>query len=198
MTDDPFVWMIPGGALLAVILYLIMRGRSDRKRDAHFAVLAAHRGAIVEATSEYSRRFSVDVDGRKVDVRDIYRAGGGSRRSGASYLMTATALRGRAWELHSVIVRQRFRAKAGEPFERRFKVEDLGLPMPDRWLSADVRAGIEAVFALGIAAAVDELDAGELVHRAMASPVEVNAETLDALLERHVALASAIERARSR
>ncbi|HEX9986145.1 MAG TPA: hypothetical protein VGF69_22985 [Thermoanaerobaculia bacterium] len=199
MTDDPAAWMIPGGAFLAVVVYFVLRARGERKREGHFAALAAHRGAVVESFGVNAKRFFVAVDDRRVDVRDAYRGGGiGGTSSGSHYLTIATPLRGRSWDLHSVKIGKRFLSKSGEPFERRFKVEDLGLPMPEQWLTADVRAGVEAVFAVGVAAAVIEIDAGELVHRAMASPVEVDAETLDSLVERQVALARAIERARPR
>jgi hypothetical protein len=196
MNDDPAAWMIPGGALLAVVLYFLLRALSERKRDRHFAALAAHRGAVVESISETSKRFSVAVADRKLHVGDRYQGGGIGSGTGSRYLTVATPLRGHAWDLHSVRIRKRFLAKSGAPFERRFKVEDLGFPMPDRWLTAEVRAGVEAVFAVGIGAAVIEIDAGALVHQAMASPVEVTPATLDSLLERQVALARAIERAR--
>lgn len=197
MNDDPASWMIPGGALLAVVLYFFLRARSERKQDRHFAALAAHHGTVVEAISENAKRFSVVVGDRKLQVADGYRGGGiGSPGRASRYLTIATVLRGRSWDLHSVRIVKRFFARSGAPFERRFRVEDLGLPMPDRWLTEEVRAGVEAMFAAGVAAAVIEIDAGALVHQAMASPLALTPATLDSLLERQVALARAIERAR--
>jgi hypothetical protein len=199
MGDDPAAWMIPGAAFLAVIAWFVMSARAQRNRDAHFRALAAHRGATLEVVREHAKRFAVTIDDRTLEVRDQLRGGGASSSaSGSQYLTIATALRGRAWDLHSVIIRRRFRSAAGEPFAARFDVADLGLPMPANWLTEDVRTALESVFAPGNSTATVEIDSGELLYRSMASPMAWTAATLDALLTSHVALARAVERARPR
>lgn len=197
MADDPGAWLIPSLAFLAVIVYFVMRAFGERKRDTRFRALAAHRGVSVESTPTHVRRFAVTIGERTVDVLDEFRGNArGSVSRTSRYFTTATPLRGRGWDLHSVRIGKRFRAKSGDPFEQQFKVEEFGLPLPERWLNADVRAGVEAVFAVGIPGGTIELDAGELVQRSFASAVEVTPQMLDALLERQVALADAVERAR--
>ena len=197
MGNDPAAWMIPAAALLAVILFFTFGARSERRRRAHFAALAAHRGTPVATIGEGSNRFTVTIDERTLEVRDERRGGGlGSSTSGSQYFTIATKLRGHAWELHSVIIRRKFRSASRTTFAERFRVDDLGLPMPQHWLTDDVRAAIESELVPADSAANIEIDAGELVLRSMASPVTITPATLDALLANHAQLASAVERAR--
>jgi hypothetical protein len=137
------------------------------------------------------------VSERPVDVRDEYRGGGtGSSRSGAHYVSVVTPLRGRSWDLHSVQVKRRFRLSTKPlPFEDTFVVEEFGLPMPEGWLTADVRSSLEAVILPTDRYGHISIEAGGLMYRIVGSPERLSPETLRSLIGHLVRLAAATERA---
>ena len=197
MSETVERWLILAGVVFVVLLYRAIRKIGERRRSEHFALLASHCGSTVEVKSETSQRFRAERADRMLEVRDEYRGGGlGDSSTGSRYITIGTKLRGRAWDLHSVGIRRRLGRSLTDPFEKAIKVEDLGMPMREGWLTPDVRAALTASFGAAHRLGTINIEGGELFYREAGSPRMFSPEALLKLIDRLVELAAAVERAR--
>lgn len=195
MSESAHVLIPLGCFVLFVVGSIALGNRSARRRTEAFARWAGEYGAELERLGERSFRFLVNAADRQLEVRDAYRGGGiGVSTSAVPYLTVSGRLRGRSWDLHSVDVKQRW--PKGDTFDTAFKVEDLGMPMREGWLTPAVRSAITASFAPAHRLAKVSIDGGDLVFLIAASPGQLSKQILDALVAAHSQLATSIERAR--
>jgi hypothetical protein len=196
MFEDPAAWLIPAAAGAAVVLSLWLNARGQRRRVEHFRSLAAQMKAKATQSSEFNWSFSVQERDRAFTVEIALRGGGtGSSSSSTNYLVTSTALRGRAWDLHSVTIRRKF-GRRRSTFEETFRVQEFGLPLREGWVTEQVRSAITAIDALPLQSGELLIEEGFLRHRVMGSINAIEPSTLKQLLTRMADLAAALERSR--
>jgi hypothetical protein len=189
---------------LAVVLAILgawaLSRAAERRRRRRFAALAASLGREVTREGESRWRFEVEVEGRPVEVRHHNQGRGlGMESSPGWQLLTVVPLRGVS-ELHSARIRPRLgRRRAVDPrdedFERRFVVQDFGMPLRAGWLAPRVRAALAGFYALELPLAALDLEEARLVHRGGEALLGIGGDALRELLARQVALAEALERA---
>jgi hypothetical protein len=196
MTEDQLRWIIPAALVVVVVLYLLLHKRADQARAREFEALAAHVRAKVTVASEFASSFPVDVAGRKFTVSYALRGGGvGASPSGSWYLVTGTPLRGHAWDLHSVTIRQKLWG-GNKPFDEAISVQEFGLPLRSGWLTQSVRDTILAIYTLPNLKGELLIEEGELRHRLLGSISRVEPAALKSLIAKLGELATALERAR--
>ena len=190
--------------VLAVVLAILgawaLSRASDRRRARRFADLAAALDREVVREGEYRSRFTIEVDGREVEVRhQHFGRGAGATSSPGWQVLTSVPLRGVS-ELHSALIAPRLgRGRPIDPrdedFERRFRIHDLGMPLRAGWLGPRVRAALAHFYAMELPLATLDLEAARLVHRGSEALLRLDAAAVRELLERQVALAETLERA---
>jgi hypothetical protein len=148
----------------------------------------------------------VSIGERAFEVRHDYRASGKgtSYRGPTGYLLvTATRLRGERWPMHQIDIRALGRLSwltsgkrltGDTDFDARFLVVEDGLPVRDGWLDANVRQEITRFLGEAPIEGVLSVREGELLFT-MSNPwTGIDGPAVRAILERQVALASALER----
>lgn len=186
--------------LLAILGAWALSRAAERRRQRRFAALAAALGREVRREGESRFSFEVEVDGRPVEVRHQHHGRGVGMESSAGWqVITAVPLRGVS-QLHSARIRPRLgRRRPVDPrdadFERRFVVQDFGMPLRAGWLTPRVRAALAGFYALDLPLAALDLEEARLVHRGSERLLGVDGVALREMLARQVALAEALERA---
>lgn len=186
--------------VLAILAAWALSRASDRRRARRFADLAAALDREVARDGESLHRFTLEVDGREVEVRhQHFGRGVGASSSPGWQVLTSVPLRGVS-ELHSAQIAPRFGRRrpidpSDEDFARRFRIHDLGMPLRAGWLGPRVRAALAHFYALELPLALLDLEEARLVHRGSEALLRVGGDRLRELLVRQVALAEALERA---
>jgi hypothetical protein len=189
--------------VLAVVLGILaawaLSRATDRRRARRFASLAATLDRQVVRENEFLSRFTFEVAGREVEVRHQHFGGGGERSGPGWQVLTSVPLRGVS-QLHSARIARRL-GRGGpidpsdEDFERRFRIQDFGMPLRQGWLGPRVRAALAHFYAMDLPLAPLDLEEGRLVHRGSETLLRLGGDRLRELLARQVALAEALERA---
>lgn len=193
MSEEVTKWLIVSAVVTLFAVWHLAGRTAEKRRRRHFAQLAEHFGGEMKIAGDGTLSFIAEVAERTFEARDGHRGGGiGSEATATRYLTFSTELRGPSWDLHDVKITPR-RGRASE-FDERFKVEQFGMRLPDRWLSEDVRAAITSLSPDSNAAIL--IEGGRLVYRTMASIRELSPEQVEAHLRAQATLAGALERTR--
>lgn len=190
--------------VLAVVLAILgawaLSRAAERRRARRFAELAAALDRQVVREGESRSRFTVEVDGREVEVsHQHFGRGMGADSSPGWQVLTSVPLRGVS-ELHSARIAPRLGRRRpidprDEDFERRFRIHDLGMPLRAGWLGPRVRAALAHFYAMELPLAPLDLEEARLVHRGSEALLGAGRDQLRELLVRQVALAETLERA---
>ena len=184
---------------LAILAAWALARAGERRRGRRFAALAASVGRQPVRESEHRWSFTLEVDGRTVEVRHQHlSAGAGAERGAGWQLLTVVPLRGVS-QLHSARIRRRFGRRRAAVDDARpgdgFAVQDFGMPLRPGWLGPRVAGALAGFYALELPLAPLDVEEGRLVHRAGERLLRIEGAALRQLLERQAAVAAALERA---
>lgn len=203
------LWAQIGMAFFAVMLLvmLVEPRLKQRKYTAALAALAAAAGAPTTRRDQFTEWFTLEVEGRRFEVRREYRVRG---RGTSSYrgptghlLVTSTPLAGSRWQTHQIdIVPGRVlsffggsRFQTGDAaFDGRFVVRQDGVPVRDGWLDTPTRTAVTAFFDQPAATGPIWVQDQQLQHIADATWHTLDLAALTALRRRQAELATALER----
>jgi hypothetical protein len=210
-------------ALFALVALIFMTDgwRTRRKQNRRFAALARASGSPVVQVDKFEHYFVQTLRGHTLVVTEKLVSTGSGRSSSSSYkLITSTALRSKAWQLHFFRVRPRAsierwfvnKLKArhantvpalsvtNDDFASDFAIENTGAGLPDNWFDKSAQIAIrsfyvqpENIAALDLEALVAEQ--GQLEHRLSTPYKSLNAENLAELLARLTDVAEAFDEA---
>ena len=193
-------------------LYMLVAPSVDSRRYARrFKTLSTAFGREGAPLSDQS--FTAMVGERQFEVKHVYRTSttsvGTTRGPYGHLLVSSTMLAARRWELHGVdIVRGgvRLRKALGHrllttgdaEFDAKYAVREDGIPIRERWLDQATRAAIANFYELPSATGTIWIQEGRLSHLISSPWKGVDGASLQALLTRQAALASALERTAGR
>ena len=194
-----------GFFVFTFLVMLVSPGVTRRRHVAQLAALASAARATTTSRDAFTEWFTVEVDGRRFEVRRELRSSGrGSSYRGPTghLLVTSTPLAGSRWEVCQIeILPGRLPRFFGPPplatgdatFDGRFILRQDGVPVRDGWLDQSTRAAVTAFFDTPWANGRIWVQERQLQH--MMSPwIGVDHESLVRLLRQQAALAAALER----
>lgn len=201
----PFLAQIGVGFFLFTFLVMLVSPGVTRRRHAtRLAALASAARATTTSRDTFTEWFTVEVEGRRFEVRRELRSRGRNSYRGPTghLLVTSTPLAGSRWELYQIEILLGRLPKFFGPlplatgdaaFDGRFMLRQDGVPVRDGWLDQFTRAAITAFFDTPCANGRLWVQERQLQH--MMSPwIGVDHEALLRLLRQQAALATALER----
>ncbi len=202
----PFWAQIGVGFFVFTFLVMVVSpGVTRRRHAARLAALASAAGATTTSRDAFTEWFTVEVEGRRFEVRRELRSSGrGSSYRGPSghLLITSTAIAGSRWEVYQIeVLLGRLPtffgplplATGDAAFDGRFMLRQDGVPVRAGWLDQPTRAAVTAFFDTPWVNGRVWVQEGQLQH--LMSPwVGVDHESLMRLLRQQAALATALER----
>lgn len=204
--EMPFWAQVGVGFFVFTFLVMLVSPIVTRRRHAvRLAALAMASGATTTRQDAFTESFTVEVEGRRLEVRrELRSTGRGSSYRGPSghLLITSTPLKGSRWEVYQIeILLGRLPtffgplplATGDAAFDGRFMLRQDGVPVRDGWLDQPTRAAITAFFDTPWANGRLWVQEQQLQH--LMSPwIGVDHESLVRLLRQQAALATALER----
>jgi hypothetical protein len=194
-----------GFFVFTFLVMLVSPGVTRRRHAAKLAALASAAGAATTSRDAFTEWFTVEVEGRRIEVRrELRSTGRGSSYRGPSghLLITSTPLSSSRWEVCQIEFLQGRLPKffgppplaTGDPvFDGRFFLRQDGVPVREGWLDQPTRAAVTAFFDTPWANGRVWVQEQQLQH--LMSPwVGIDHESLVRLLRQQAALAAALER----
>lgn len=206
------LWRMPPWVRVALTLFALVfvwslfgSGVTHRRYRRQFDDLARALRAQPPTGRGWPVSFTVEAGGRAFEIRHDYRSRSGSYRGPAGYLLvTETKLAGTRWEMHQVDILRIdsvwSRLMGATPVTGaagsnvRFGMKEDGVPVREGWMDDATREAVTRFFEAAPPFGVIWIKEGRLSYLLSGPWKGIDGPVLQAILERLVELATALER----